>query len=347
MSYLVTEPLPMHRSRINPLFATLVLVIFIFLAFLTGVRDASTGTDTEVYSAIYAEIQKCNCLVDGIEPAFGAFALLVGYLGSPVSIFFALVAAAQFFLIFFLCVTVRRFAYQDAKGEVFQLLAFSFVLASPFFLNAQVNVIRQGLSAPLTLLSAIYFLQRRNWAALVFGGVAMGMHYSSALFLIFFPLLRVSKKSIYIFFAALVLAYISGLTEGAVRFFSDLFGLPIYAFFQDYGADTDYRRGVRYDFLIFSLFPIALSSFMKFAFKSSLFTSRIDSLERIYLLFLMPFLMVGWGGFSDRYLLNAWLFFPILIAMVAARFISAKGVIFMFGMVLASAGIYAYALGKI
>lgn len=340
---LVTRDASPSRRLSRPLF-WLVLGVFGVLAVFTGLRDGSVGTDTEVYSAIYTQIRDCNCFVDGVEPLFALLALVVGYFESSPAIFFISVSLIQFGLAYLLSVALRALSFKDGGGKSFQLLFFSLVLASPFFLNAQVNLLRQGIGAPLVLLSAVYFFRRRFWLSLLSAVIAIGFHYSSVLFLVLFPLLRLERKWLYALVGLLAGAYILGATESLVGAASELVGFPIYSFFQDYGADADYGRGVRYDFLAISVLPLVMLQVINLVFKSWLFVDRVDGAERIYLLLLVPFLLLGWGAFSDRYLLNAWLFAPALIALMLARFVPGRGALLAVTLVFVAVVVYGYFL---
>src|SRR5690606_28947412 len=85
---------------------------------------------------------------------------------------------------------------------------------------------------------------------------------------------------------------------------SKLTGIDVHGMFANYAAHvTYYRRGVRWDFLLFSLGWFIGGIVANRSFISMLHRPVYEKMGDLYGLFLVPFLLFGWGNYSDRLLL--------------------------------------------
>ena len=144
--------------------------------------------------------------------------------------------------------------------------------------------------------------------------LAVSFHLSSIMYLALFPLLMLPIWILLVILAGLSVIYASGLSEVIVSSVSELFNLPIHDYVTQYRADLAYQSGVRYDFLIFSMLGVGFGLLGRyFSNKKAI----IDALLKIYIVLLIPFLMLGYANFSNRYVYTAWLFLSILTAYAA------------------------------
>jgi hypothetical protein len=185
------------------------------------------------------------------------------------------------------------------------------LLVSPMFVNASINALRQGLAAPLVFAALLAFEQRRWWRFVLFGAVGCAFHLSTLLYLVFAPLLLL-RPGVLRWVAALALvAYCAGATQLAVRTLAP----PLYTTVMEYTAHERLRAGVRLDFAVFSAFwywlPHLLAPLIRQPWREKVLRSTA-----IYLVMLMPFFAIGWGYFSNRYLLPGWLSVSLVLAAV-------------------------------
>jgi hypothetical protein len=116
-----------------------------------------------------------------------------------------------------------------------------------------------------------------------------------------------------------------------------------------YTATSRFDPGVRIDFAVFSIFwyvlPYALSSLVRVDYRR-----KIQESAAVYLVMLLPFFAVGWGYFSNRYLLPAWLSASLILAamLVHSRVALLRHpLILRLGLILSCAVLYYYVTNEI
>jgi len=95
-------------------------------------------------------------------------------------------------------------------------------------------------------------------------------------------------------------------------------GVDFLSFALNYGAEAEYKTGVRLDFLLFSW--LAITPILPAALGRPTYNAvphLAAKVLNIYLVLLIPFLLLGYKAFSDRYALPAWLFLSVVMAYVA------------------------------
>lgn len=113
-----------------------------------------------------------------------------------------------------------------------------------------------------------------------------------------------------------LLLYVLGFSKSFVAFFPQ-----IYFFVADYGTLANnverLKTGVRVDFAVFTLMLLWLVSFFTklSAIKNDTFILRLFCYASASTI---PFFMLGWGYYSNRYLFTAW--FLILIMLLSFSF---------------------------
>jgi hypothetical protein len=188
-------------------------------------------------------------------------------------------------------------------------LALLFV--SPVFVNASINAIRQGLAAFLVFAALLSFQRRQWWEFLIYAAVASSLHRSSLLYFAFAPLLLLSARTQMLIGMAAITLYCSGVSEVIVkRFFPTVFSVV-----NSYGAGVGYDRGIRLDFAAFSvlwyLIPYLAGSTVRASVRE-----KIRETTSTYLILLLPFFAIGWGAYSNRFLLPAWLAASLMVAAI-------------------------------
>jgi len=185
---------------------------------------------------------------------------------------------------------------------------FSFILLSPFFFSAQVNIVRHGLSAPFLITSLAFFDDRKYLKFFIFGAVSIGFHWSATYFLVLAPLLRLRVRILILITIMLSVSYLSNLSGAVLGSLMTIVGLDqLYESSVSYGENIEYRSGVRFDFWFFSVLFLVISFFV---------SNRINLSGRIFrycLILFLPFLMIGFVAFSDRILIFLWFLIPLIL----------------------------------
>jgi hypothetical protein len=134
-------------------------------------------------------------------------------------------------------------------------------------------------------------------------------------------------------------AYCTGLTMIVVRAAAPF----IYNSVMDYSLSSNYHSGVRIDFAVFSIFWYVLP-FILAPMVHKPFNQRIKDSTAVYLVMLIPFFLVGWGNFSNRYLLPAYLATSLIVAAILchSRFSPLRNPLLLRGGLVISCAVFCY-----
>lgn len=276
-------------------------------------RGLDVGTDTHVYAGFFLS-SRHGPVDTRLEPGFVALTRLASATGMGVAGY-----QAVLFGVLLVGVVLAARRYHIYLGSTRGFLTFLsavmlFLFVSPMFVNASINTVRQGLATPLVIAALLAFHHRRWRSFVLFGAVASSLHYSSLLYLVFAPVLLLSPRKQRIVAGVGFLAYCSGLSMLVVRA-----AVPVvYNDVMNYHVDAVYRAGVRYDFALFSLFWYLLP-FMLSRIVQAPFSERIKQSAAVYMVMVLPFFLLGWGNFSNRYLLVPWVAASFMVAAMACH----------------------------
>jgi hypothetical protein len=291
----------------------LLLAAGVFGCWLVGTRGLDIGTDTSTYATFFHYLGG-GTFQTRLEPGFVLFSYLLKQAGFDV---IGYQIALFALLLVIIAVSSRRyFDYLDATRGYLIFLCASLMLLylSPMFVNASINAVRQGLASLLVFAALLAFQQRKWWPFVLYGVVASSLHLSSLMYLAFAPLLFVRARVLRYAAALAFLMYCTGVSLILVRALVP----PLYDFVMTYTFDPDYRAGVRIDFAVFSIFwyvlPLLLAPLVR-----SPYRERIKESTAVYLVMLLPFFAIGWGYFSNRYLLPAWLATSLILAAILCQ----------------------------
>ena len=288
----------------------LLAVAFLFTDVLVGMRGVDVGTDTYNY-AMYFLSSRDAVAPTRFEPGFVLVTRVLSATGMSVNgyqiILFAILLTTAI-------VAARHYYhYLNSERGYLTLLtaALMFLFLSPMFVNASINAVRQGLAA-LLVFTALLAFHRHQWRNfIVYGVLASSFHYSSLLYLAFAPMLLLNLRALRMVAVAAFVAYCTGLTLIAVRSTVPV----VYNAVMDYSLSATYRAGVRIDFAVFSIFWYLLPLLMSGLVRKP-FSTRIKDSAAVYMVMLLPFFVLGWGNFSNRYLLPAYLATSLIVAAI-------------------------------
>lgn len=290
----------------------LIVVAGLFADLIVGTRGIDVGSDTYVYAGFFQSLSGAGGYETRFEPGF----VLVTRALSAAGFSIAGYQMMLFGLLLLIAMAAARYFHQQYLGAHRGLLTFlvaslMLLLFSPMFVNASINAVRQGLAALLVFVALLAF-QRRQWGtSFMYGLLATSFHYSSLMYLVFAPLLLVNIKLLRLVAVVAFIAYCTGLTMIVVRAASP----ALYNTVMDYSEASKFKSGVRIDFAAFSIFwyvlPLLLAPMVRKPFNTG-----IKDSTAVYLVMLLPFFAVGWGNFSNRYLLPAYLAASLMVAAV-------------------------------
>jgi hypothetical protein len=289
----------------------LIALCVAFAGTLVGMRDMDVGTDTYVYAGVFDAMKHHGLVQSRFEPVFYYLTAALAATGISVK---AYQAALFLVMIAIVIAATRRYhAYllSQTRYMTFLVASLLFLFISPVMSNATINVVRQGLASLLVFTALLAFYQRQWRGYFLWGLLAAGFHYSAVLYLVFAPVLLLKPRTQLAVGVLAFLAYCSGLTMMLVRALAP----PVYTLVMAYDGSATYRAGVRLDFALFSLFwyllPYGVAKLVREPVRE-----RITHGMAVYLVLMLPFFAVGWGNFSNRYLLPAWLSVSLVLAAI-------------------------------
>ncbi|MDR0181574.1 EpsG family protein [Lysobacter arvi] len=342
--YGMTQRRSTYVPAATTLSVLLLLAVALFGCWLVGTRSPDIGTDTQTYAGFFEGLNSGGGETR-LEPGFvwltwALWKLGFGIIGYQTALFALMLGTVL--------IATRR--YHDYLGDTRGYLTFlgtavMLLYVSPMFVNATINAVRQGLAALLVFASLLSF-QRKQWLAFVLlGATASSLHLSSLLYLVFAPVLLFGTKLQRLIAVIAFGAYVSGVSMMAIRALVP----ALYDLVMTYTATQYYRAGVRIDFAVFSIFwymlPYTLAPLVRAEYRE-----KIKESAAVYLVMTLPFFAVGWGYFSNRYLLPAWLSVSLILAamLVHSRLALLRNPLLLrFGLILSCAAFYYYVNNEI
>ncbi|MDR3442150.1 MAG: EpsG family protein [Legionella sp.] len=300
------------RLKISNLpFISLLLIGVVIDIFAIGFRPKTIGSDTIVYMTYYNDILTNGAGGFNFDYLFDLLVKCTASLNFSSGYFFASIALINFFSCTLISkVLVKYFDKQISFYRIFFLVTSLFFL-SPFFLSLQINVLRQGLS---TLILLLYFLLLLEGAPLLILAIvallAQGFHHTSIFYILFTPLFYFKYSFVVrntIFCAVL---YVLGINQYLINRLAPSFYNQIVA----YGASSGYSSGIQYKFVLFTLVSgFGFQMLGKYLLRG-VEQKQFFYILKIYWILTIPFFLLGFAAFADRYLLPAWVYLSILAA---------------------------------
>ncbi len=304
----------MRMKIFNIYFLSLLGVILIAVAS----RPFSIGSDTLDYVFYYTRLINNFLPNYDYEFLFSAISKVTAFFAFPTPFFFAIISLINCCSFVVLAKMLIVYLNQSIESYKLLLLLFFFLCVSPFFFSTQVNVLRQGLAITVLLIFYISLLNKSHFLSLALVAlISLGFHKTSIIYLFLFPLFYFSY--IYVLRMTLVLfcIYISGAGRSILYYCA----FALYDKITNYGALSNYKQGIRYDFAFFSLGVGLLFHFLNKYYLQDLEQKRFSSLLKIYWMLILPFFIFGFGPYSDRYLLPAWVYISVLAAVFSGLFL--------------------------
>lgn len=303
----------------------------LILTFIVSNREVGLVGDTKTYTNKFIVGTACKCMGDS-EIGFELFLLPMYLLSfSPEMIFFV-ISLLTYLLIFISSRKNINLLVSQTKKTItnkhkYYITTFSLLIMIPIIYQLHTNAIRQGLSSLILLMSYMYYQEAKLKKSIALLIISTLFHVSAILIVPFFILFFYTKlklqSSFFIsitIFIFLSLLYLLGYSEPLVKNISDVLNIQVWELVSTYGSESSVQRGIRYDFYFFTVLislPILVYS---------LFNKAARSYFVFIVISTIPFLLLGWGAYSNRYLFNVWIYILLAIASILTlKFINLKG----------------------
>jgi len=303
---------------------------------VVGYRDIDVGVDTATYVEIFQHIAEGYS--SRFEPGFVLLTRIVSFFTYNTFYYFLIICAVVLlgYLLFFINLVGWRWG-ERRNTDIVLLLAL--LLASSWFVTSVINGVRQGMALPFAYMSLFLFFQKRFAWSFFSMAVSVGFHFSSLSLIPFFGLVFLRRIWLYTIVIISAILYPLGFWEFTIAAFSSFFGLPLHSFIASYGVEQGLWVGFQVDLFFYSVFwLIFLMAGEWFIRPCHLAKWRI--VISMYLILLMPYFFLGFGGFSNRFGYIAWFFLPAAQAAFIAWSKFDVNIKLLMGFVLFFAGVY-------
>ncbi|KTC81416.1 EpsG family protein [Legionella brunensis] len=290
-----------------------ILLSIIFLAIAVGCRPDFVGSDTKNYILLYTHSLTMDTLNTQYGALFNFFSSIFFYLHLSSASFFTFISLINFCSLGLIAFKLHK--YLELESSVFFtfLLLLACLSFSPFYYSVQINVIRQGTATISLLLFFLLLLCRNGPLPLIATALfAFGFHKTTIIYLFFSVLTFFSYSFVSITTFVLAFFYVVGLTKKSFFWLSQNTPIDLYDKIYSYGLTAGYNSGNRIDFTCFTIFSGLLFFIIGKYFLSDINQKKFFQLLKIYWILTIPFFLMGFAAFADRYLLPAWFYLSIL-----------------------------------
>lgn len=281
------------------LYSTLPFMVIMVLAYVWGLRPADFGADTANYIRIF---NSTNQWAGGaIEFGFTAYINFVKIFTQNSQIFLIITSMITASLIY-----ISGYILLGGRN-VFHFVVF--LTLSPFFLALLTNVIRQGLTIAIVIFTYALSVRLKSGRIIILLGIIVGssIHLPTAVILlpllykrsIKYPMILWTLSVVVSFFSSYYSQYVSSFISGKY----DIYLQNSY----------NYETGVRWQFIVFSLFPFVSMLFIRFKHVPA----KYKQLFNQYLMINAVSLLFNFLPYYDRFLLSSWALMPFLFTFVA------------------------------
>lgn len=300
------------QLRVNSLYiCSGIALSILMMVFAIGMRPHHVGSDTIGYIEYYNHFVAQDLGALKYDYLFLNIRSPLSFLGFSSSGFLTFFALINFLNISLLSKNLANYLSTVGSYRLFLILLSSLCI-SPFFLCAQVNVLRQGVAIFILFIYYLLLLERKSlFLLMLFAVLAQGFHHTSILFILFSFLIYFRYSLVICITWAVACCYVLGITQYLIHLFSP----SIYEHIMSYGVDSGYQLGIRYSFVLFTLGAGLSFHLLGKYLLPNIEQGKFFSLLKVYWLLTLPFFFLGFGTYSDRFLLPAWIYLSIICAV--------------------------------
>ncbi len=331
------------QLRVNSVHAFFLISLCLLATVIAaGFRPNYVGSDTPIYLIYYNGILRNASNSFLYEYLFEFYNRVCAFFYVPDVLFLTGLACINTVNCIFIAQVICRYLAEYINFYRIFFLVISCLFISPFFFSMQLNVLRQGVASFLIFIYFLLLLRTVNvsnpiptaqaaarqhfrmkckplngfsfFYLVLVAFLALSFHQTTIFYILFSPLVYFKYSSVVRIALVLSGTYTLGLSSSLMRIFAE----PLYNKIINYGISAGYKTGIRYDFVIFSLLCGGLFHQLSKYFVPREMKFQFMQFLKIYWILLLPFFLLGFGAFSDRYLLPAWGYLSILIAVFLA-----------------------------
>ncbi|MEZ9898975.1 EpsG family protein [Vibrio breoganii] len=262
----------------------------------------------------------------------------ISYLTNEFWVYHLSILTLQYIFIYMAC---RNIDLGLAKYALFILL-----VTTPFFYSFQTNIVRSGLATCISLYAISLLLIGKNNKFFLFSILAISVHVSSLLMLVFFILPKYFEKTLnlkVLLNTWLFLTFLSVFNFFPLEFMKVyLSGVDrVSGYFVDGGVRLDnITTGFKIQFFVFTCAPLILITIL---FGRNYLE---DIFVKYYLIVTIVYTLFSFMPYSDRIIYFGWCIYPILILRVSNIVNETKSYIFVVLYIVIINSIYFISLTK-
>lgn len=300
-----------------------LIIIGLIVSLFIGLRQSKVGRDTESYISHFndaASIQN----IDKFEIGFSYLIYFISKHTNSVEFFFFIIALIITigYVKFFNNVYKKTLNLRSSSLGRY-LIFFTILLFSSWYYALTMNGIRQGVSLVFLYLSLYQlFYENKKIKFIVFYLLAISFHHASIMMAPLLLFYKARFRIVFIAWTLLGLGYFTSTNELFIEWISTRFNLQIYKLVKYYAVERGEQPGdglyYGFDikFFIYTIFwPLLLLALTKW--KSRLKSNDINNKEimvliKMYLFLSMPYFILGFGAYSNRYAVLCWFLIPVM-----------------------------------
>ena len=309
-------------NKYNLFFIVLTFINATIVGILTSFRPVDYNFDTKQYTNFF--LNSIEYFELKYEPLFSFVTFLFAQISNdPNFYFFFLYCLLLVSYVFFInCINNEN----NNLINIFNVLLF-FLITSSWFVVSTTNGIRQGLAMPFLYISLFFLLKKisyKNFSLFfLFFTISLLFHYSVVLFLPFIFFIFLKFYFILLITSIFCIFYIFNINEYIIFYLSIFFDLPLYSLLKNYSSGSERFVGfVTNQFIYTIFFLFAFVSMLKIIPDKFKFNYMI--LLKIFCLMVIYYVFYGFGPFSNRYALYAWMLIPFILTYIVS-FVKLEG----------------------
>lgn len=302
----------------------LVLIILgIIVSALIGLRSSDVGRDTVSYISYFSDSVVYG-VIDKFEFGFSYLLYFISNTINSVDFFFFIIALiiTSCYIIFFYKLYLKLFKpHRSSVGRY--IIFFTILLFSSWYYTLTTNGIRQGVSIAFIYLALYYlFYEQKKVKFIIISLLAISFHLSAIVILPIFLFYKTRFRLVFIAWVLSGIGYFTSTNELFIEWISIKFNLPIYQLVKFYAVERGEQPGdglyYGFDlkFFIYTIFwPLLLLILSKWKSQSKSYElnkKEVFVLIKIYFFLSIPYFLLGFGAFSNRFAVLSWFLIPVL-----------------------------------
>jgi hypothetical protein len=278
-----------------------------------ALRSDGIGRDTHSYRDHFLRLATTDDYVPRFELGYVSMMKVVAWMaGGNSQLFFAVVfwvvLGCMLLSAYLACRTVS-----SRDQFFFPVAAIGLLFGSSWFITGTTNGLRQGVALSVFYLgTSVYLFSRKRILGLAICLLSPLFHLSAVLIVPTVVLCGLLPLNLTIAaFAFTALLYAIGFPAPFWSEFSSITGIDVYGIVVEYAEGAVGWYGFQWDLFLYTIGWPAIYLVGRM-FVRRQYRTQFDLGLKLYCLMAIPYFVLGFGNFSNRFALLAWAFLPIL-----------------------------------